>query len=1220
MPAADDAVWLEVLPSFREFGPALSKGLDKPLGAEGDKAGRRLGTAMVAGMAAAMTGAVVVGKALAGVGESFANMRSKIASETGATGAELDRLSKITTDVGMRVPAAFEDIAPAVAAVKSSIGDMAGVTDKQLTDTAAAAMNFGKAFEIDVTRATQVAGQMMKNGLAKDGTQAFDMLTAAAQKVPPALREDILDAVDEYGPSFKQMGLSGEQAMGMLVKASEKGMFGIDKTGDAIKELGIRMTTADAGAKEATESMGLNYEKLAGQMAKGGEDGRKAFDTIVGSLQKIKDPAKQAETAMALFGTPLEDLNAADIPKFLDGMKTSGDAMAGYAGSSERLATSLMGPREQLQLLGNRIMVAVKPIADELFATLGRGTQWLTDVAVPALERFIGEWRAGVGAGGEFRTALEGVAAAIRGGLGWIVDNWQTVAGFAGVILGIAAAVKVYQLGLAAYNGIMLAVRVATIAWTAAQWLLNVALNANPIGLIIAGLVLLGVGLVLLWQKSETFRNIVMGAWQGIKDGAAAAVGWFTGTALPALQALWDGIVAGFRWLGGIVVGAVKGLVDGVVASFNWWRDTLLGIGRFLWDNLVGGFNWLRDTASNVVKALVDRVVGHFNWWRDTLLAIATAMTQWVVDKVTWLRDTALSVVQGMVDRAVANFYWWRDTLVKIAADASQWIIDRLNGLKDGAEGLFTRMVEGIGRIWDGLKRAASDPVRFVIDTVINRGIIKGWNDLAGLLKLDNLKIKEISVPGFARGGVLPGPGTSRGDDMVVIDRAGRPRATVASGEPVVSRAQYARNKPVVDAILAGRKLPGFFLGGVMPTPGPVRPHGLPYYGATWAGDMGYGTGSPIYAWKDGVVASTSYKNYSYGNETNINHAGQSTKYAHQSQILVKPGDVVKAGQLIGKIGDTGKAYGAHLHFEVRGGNVNQADGATGDPGGGFDPLAAAMGLVTDKLASPVKALIDKIPGAGMFVDAAKHMGTKLLDGAVEKIKSLASVVTGSDPRMSGVGADASGSIMGPLLNMVKARGLPRKVALIAGITAMQEASGRLDFTPDENSDVGPFQQRTPRDGTIAQLNDLGYALDVFLHGVRAKPGNGDGGGYHVPGLFDKPWQTMHPGAAAQAVQVSAFPSYYNKHIPTVDRMLDAMGYWRGTNSAHSGLAWVGERGPELVDFSGRERVYDAKTSKQIASGAGAPNITFAPKYEAPKSIQRDLEDFVHEAQKAGLM
>lgn len=76
-------------------------------------------------------------------------------------------------------------------------------------------------------------------------------------------------------------------------------------------------------------------------------------------------------------------------------------------------------------------------------------------------------------------------------------------------------------------------------------------------------------------------------------------------------------------------------------------------------------------------------------------------------------------------------------------------------------------------------------------------------------------------------------------------------------------------------------------------------------------------TGTDIFAPADGVIVFTGPLTVR-GNATMINHGwGVYTGYMHQSEILVKPGDFVKAGQLIGRVGGTGRVQGPHLHWEV---------------------------------------------------------------------------------------------------------------------------------------------------------------------------------------------------------------------------------------------------------------------------------------------------------------
>lgn len=83
--------------------------------------------------------------------------------------------------------------------------------------------------------------------------------------------------------------------------------------------------------------------------------------------------------------------------------------------------------------------------------------------------------------------------------------------------------------------------------------------------------------------------------------------------------------------------------------------------------------------------------------------------------------------------------------------------------------------------------------------------------------------------------------------------------------------------------------------------------------------DIGVPQGVEIHAAQGGVVTLSRY-NSSYGNYCIISHGnGYATLYAHQSQLpLVKVGDTVEKGQVIGYVGNTGNSFGAHLHFELR--------------------------------------------------------------------------------------------------------------------------------------------------------------------------------------------------------------------------------------------------------------------------------------------------------------
>jgi len=92
------------------------------------------------------------------------------------------------------------------------------------------------------------------------------------------------------------------------------------------------------------------------------------------------------------------------------------------------------------------------------------------------------------------------------------------------------------------------------------------------------------------------------------------------------------------------------------------------------------------------------------------------------------------------------------------------------------------------------------------------------------------------------------------------------------------------------------------------------------YFGWRHTGiDVDGNLNSPIFAAADGTVeVSQGGWNGGYGNVIVIDHGrGTKTRYGHLSRLMVKSGDTVKAGQVIGIMGSTGRSTGSHLHFEV---------------------------------------------------------------------------------------------------------------------------------------------------------------------------------------------------------------------------------------------------------------------------------------------------------------
>ena len=110
--------------------------------------------------------------------------------------------------------------------------------------------------------------------------------------------------------------------------------------------------------------------------------------------------------------------------------------------------------------------------------------------------------------------------------------------------------------------------------------------------------------------------------------------------------------------------------------------------------------------------------------------------------------------------------------------------------------------------------------------------------------------------------------------------------------------------------------------GGVSPVPGAVIGAHFGQYGM-WSRyhtglDFRAAYGTPIRAVKAGVVLFSGSSGDWAGNHVAIRHAdGKTTMSSHMSSMAVRSGQSVQAGQVIGYVGQTGRAFGAHLHFEV---------------------------------------------------------------------------------------------------------------------------------------------------------------------------------------------------------------------------------------------------------------------------------------------------------------
>ena len=679
--------YVNILASVKDLAKSAAPGfadIEKHAGTSGDKsAGFFTDKFKAVGVLAAAGAGVALGAALSssfGSALELGKANDKLAAQLGLTGPEAEKAGKIAGDLYAGAYGdSMDEVNTAVAAVLSSIKGMSDAPAADVESMTAKVLDLSSAFELDASRAAQVAGQMITSGLAVDGVHAADLLAASLQKVPAAVREDVLDAVDEYAPFMSSLGIEGETAMGLLVNASEKGMYGIDKLGDSLKEFTIRSTDMSKATGDAYATLGMDQTTMTNALLAGGDTAETAFADIIHGLQTIDDPALQAQTALALFGTPLEDLGTSEIPNFLGQIDPMGDAFDSVAGAAEDMgntlndnaATKIESFKRTMQtgfvnFLGNQVLPAAESftawVRDKFGPIFAQIAGFVQDNVMPALSSF----------GGFIRDT---VVPAVKDLGVWMKDNQTVLQGVAVAVLAGVAAYKAMLVVSAISNAVKTFSAAAKIA-AVQQWLLNSAMLANPVALVVAGIAALVAGLVWFFTQTETGRKIVEAAWAGIQVAVAAVVDWFNTNVMPVLTTVWNTIAAGAKWLW---EEAIKPAWDGIMAAVavvvTWFQTVLMPAVKTVFDTVGGIFTWLYENIVQPVFSLIGWYIG--TWWTlvSGIFQVAVAIIQTYLAPVfTWLWENIIKPVFGFIGTLIAT--WWAGA--KVVFNAAVWFFQNI--------------------------------------------------------------------------------------------------------------------------------------------------------------------------------------------------------------------------------------------------------------------------------------------------------------------------------------------------------------------------------------------------------------------------------------------------------------------------------------------------------------------------------------------------------------
>jgi len=140
-------------------------------------------------------------------------------------------------------------------------------------------------------------------------------------------------------------------------------------------------------------------------------------------------------------------------------------------------------------------------------------------------------------------------------------------------------------------------------AMAAAQWLLNAAMSANPIGIVVTALAALGAALAVAWKKSETFRRILTAAWNAIKAAAKAVFDFLVGFFRSWVERVRS-VLSGIKAVVSAIIGFFASIKDGVVAAFRKLTSWLSGLGRRILTAVGNLGRLLWDVGWSIIKGL----------------------------------------------------------------------------------------------------------------------------------------------------------------------------------------------------------------------------------------------------------------------------------------------------------------------------------------------------------------------------------------------------------------------------------------------------------------------------------------------------------------------------------------------------------------------------------------------------------------------------------------
>ncbi|MDD7793699.1 phage tail tape measure protein [Clostridium sp. 'White wine YQ'] len=683
--------------------------------------------AIVGGFAA--IGSAILGASVTTVklGEDYQKASNTLQTQTGATADEMDKLNEAMTNVyGNNFGESMQDVANSMATVRTYLQgtgeDIQGATEN--------AIAFRDTFGVEVPESMRSVTTLM-NQFGITSEEAFNLL-AQGQQQNLNFSDELYDSVNEYSVQFKKLGLNAEDMFNIFNDGAIDGAFNLDKIGDAVKEFSIRAIDGSKTTQEGFQALGFSADDMAKRFATGGDTARDAFVQVTEAIANMDDPVQQSIVGVKLFGTMWEDLG----PQVVSQLGNIGDNYNRTIDTMNKINQIKYNSfGEALKGIGRQIQTELLlPIAKDVLPSLNEmANQFKATFSSKDIQASIKNISNGLS------DIIKNVAGAAQDVLpkllnvfAWILDNTSIIS--AGLI-GIATAMGVMKVAFAisaiisAYTKAVKDAAAVEKTLTVTQWLLNAAMDANPIGIVVGLIAGLVAAVIYLWNTNEGFRNAVISAWNAVLEAGQFVWGeistLFTETIPSAFQFVLDTIVQWGATVSNFFTSTIPTWISNI---FTWFNELPYLIGLVLGYVLASIVKWGIDTF-NYLTTNVPIWISSIGTWFSTLPGIIWA---WLVNAynniVTWGVNTYNNMIQSASNAINGVISWFS----QLPSRVWSWLINTISRVADFGSNLGAKASEaGSNMVSNIINAVVGLPSRM---SDIGANIVRGvWNGIVGL-------------------------------------------------------------------------------------------------------------------------------------------------------------------------------------------------------------------------------------------------------------------------------------------------------------------------------------------------------------------------------------------------------------------------------------------------------------------------------------------------------